>query len=300
MDRGATTIASRTSNKTEYLYHGIIMRDPARPPRLFGLFGDPVCHSLSPVMQNSAFAHAEYNAVYLPFKVRDIKKGVSAIRTLGIAGASVTMPHKSSITDLLDELDESAKKIGAANTVVNRDGALCGYNTDISGAANALSEKILINGKSAAVIGAGGAAAAIAFGMILKGAEVAIASRSSQKGERLASRLGADFLPLADIKNHRFDIVANATPIGMTPGDGAMPIPKSVLKKGMTIMDAVYNPRETALIKAAGNMGCSVVDGAAMFVFQGAAQFELWTGLKAPVGVMKKAVLKALSKNGGV
>ncbi len=268
--------------------------EPFDPPRLFGVMGSPVSQSLGPAMLNSAFAHAGLNAVYLPFEVGDIEKGVSAIRTLDVAGASITMPHKASVIDLLDELDGPAEKIGAANTIVNRDGRLVGYNTDISGAMEALSEKTSIKNRSAAVIGSGGAAMAIAFGMILKGAKVAIASRSAEKGEKAARRLGADFLPLADIANHRFDILANATPVGMAPGKGGMPILGNILKKGMTIMDAVYNPRETGLIKAAKNVGCAVVDGASMFVRQGGAQFELWTGLKPPLEAMRNVVLKAL------
>ena len=265
------------------------------PPKLFGLFGHPAAHSLSPLMQNSAFAHSGYNGIYLPFDVTNIKQAITAMKTLGMKGASVTMPHKETALALLDEIDESAQKAGAVNTILNRRGKLLGANTDATGAVAALSEKVCIHKKSVAIIGAGGAAMAMASGIISKGGRVTIVNRSEKRGEDLARRLGADFLPMGKIETRPFDIIANATPVGMTPETSAMPIPERMLAKGMTIMDAVYNPLKTALIMAAEKAGCITVDGAAMFVYQGAAQFELWTGLPAPVDVMRQAVLKALA-----
>ncbi|VEN72510.1 Shikimate dehydrogenase (NADP(+)) [Candidatus Desulfarcum epimagneticum] len=270
-----------------------------RQTRLFGLFGTPVSQSLSPLMQNAAFAHAGVDAVCLAFDAPDIQKGISAMRALGMGGGSVTMPHKTAAAALADDLDGPAKAVGAVNTIVNRNGILRGHNTDIPGALAALGEKTSIRGKSAAVIGAGGAAAAMVFGIMEAGGRVTILNRSVQRGEALARRLGADFLPLGEMEAGAFDIVANATPAGMAPDIESMPIPANSLKKGMTVMDAVYHPLKTRLIRTAEKAGCRVVDGAAMFVFQGAAQFELWTGLKPPVAVMRRAVLTALGVSGG-
>jgi shikimate dehydrogenase len=259
---------------------------------LYGVFGDPVSHSLSPVMHSRAFAHIGYNAAYLAFRIKDIAAGVSAIRTLGMKGVSVTIPHKISIMPHIDALDDMAKKIGAVNTVINRDGVLTGYNSDWTGAVKSLSEKSEIRGKSAVILGAGGAARAIGFGMLAEGAKVTIVNRSADKGERLAEDLGAKFCPLSDMKHLECQILINTTPIGMMPNIESTPVQKAYLQKEMLVMDIVYNPLKTRLLKDAEQIGCTVVDGLSMFVYQGAFQFELWTGKSAPVEVMRGAVLE--------
>ncbi len=261
---------------------------------VYGIFGDPVSHSLSPVMHNAAFSHIGYNAAYLPFRVKDIASGVSAIRALNIKGVSVTIPHKISIMPFLDEVDEMAEKIGAVNTVVNRDGILTGYNSDWLGAVKALSEKTEIRGKEAAVIGAGGAARAIGFGLKSEGGEVVIVNRSADKGERLARDIGAEFLLLSEFRGKTYDILINTTPLGMTPNIGTTPVRKDCLAENTVVMDIVYNPLKTRLLKEAEDAGCTVIDGLAMFVYQGVFQFELWTEKKAPVEVMRGAVLNML------
>ncbi|OQX20976.1 MAG: shikimate dehydrogenase [Desulfobacteraceae bacterium IS3] len=259
---------------------------------LYGVFGDPVSHSLSPVMHSRAFAHIGYNAAYLAFRIKDIAAAVSAIKTLGIKGVSVTIPHKVSIMPHLDALDDMARRIGAVNTVINRDGVLTGYNSDWIGAIKALSEKADIRGKSAAIIGAGGAARAIGFGMVAEGAKVTIINRSADKGGRLAKDLGVEFCPLSDIKKTECQILINTTPLGMTPNTESTPVPKAYLKKEMFVIDIVYNPLKTRLLKDAEQAGCTVADGLSMFVYQGAFQFELWTGKNAPIEVMRDAVVE--------
>ncbi len=261
--------------------------------RLYGVFGNPVSHSLSPVMHNAAFAHAGYNAVYLAFKIEDIAAAVSAVRAFDVQGVSVTIPHKVAIMPHLDETDPLAKQIGAVNTVINRDGILSGYNSDCLGAVRALREKTEIGGRKTAVIGAGGAARAIGFGIKAEKGRVCIVNRSAEKGEKLAKEMNADFLPLAQM-NADFDIVINTTPLGMTPDTERMPLSPDLLREEMTVMDIVYNPLQTRLLKEAEKRGCVTVDGLSMFVYQGAFQFELWTGKSAPLDLMRKTVLQAL------
>ncbi len=269
-------------------------------PHLFCIFGNPIAHSLSPLMHNRAFAITGYNGIFLPFAVERIEPVVSAIKILNIKGASITIPHKVAIIDHLDELDDVAMKIGAVNTVVNKDGKLIGYNTDSSGAMKALTEKTTIRGKQVSILGAGGAARAIGYGILAEGGKITIINRSS-RGESLAIELGANFLLLSDInklyKEGKCDILINTTPVGMFPEIDASPVPTEIFQKEMTIMDAVYNPQNTALIKAARKIGCKTITGDLMFVYQGACQFELWTKKKPPIDDMKQTVYDALTIN---
>jgi len=262
---------------------------------VFAVFGNPVDHSLSPVMHNKAFAETGFNGIYLAFRVTDIDAAMKAVRAIGIRGVSVTIPHKIAVMNSLDEIDELARRIGAVNTVVNREGRLCGYNSDAQGAVRALLEKTAIHGTDIAIIGAGGAARAIGFGMIDNGGRVMIINRSIQTGEDLAEDLGADFKPLAGLKQVRADILINATPVGMRPQIGDLPLSPELLRDDMLVMDIVYNPVQTALLKHAELMGCRTVDGVAMFVYQGVFQFKLWTGMEAPIETMRSAVYTALN-----
>ncbi|QTA87738.1 shikimate dehydrogenase [Desulfonema magnum] len=261
---------------------------------LYGILGKPVSHSLSPLMHNIAFSHIGWNGAYLAFEVKDLGAAITGIKALEIKGISVTIPHKIAVMEFLDELDEMAKNIGAVNTVVNHQGMLTGYNSDGLGAMAALSEKTSIREKNVAIIGAGGAARAIGFGICSERGNVTIVNRSADKGERLAEALGADFCSLSDIEKIKCDILINTTPLGMTPNTDSTPIQKRYLEKGMIVMDIVYNPLKTRLLKDAQEAGCVTIDGVAMFVYQGAFQFELWTGKKAPVEIMRKAVLMKL------
>jgi len=256
---------------------------------LFGLFGDPVAHSLGPAMHNRALAHAGIDAVYLAFRVRDLEKAMAGVRALPLAGVSITIPHKVAVMDLLDEIDPEARAIGAVNTVINRGGRLAGCNTDAWGALKALEEKISPSGRTVALIGAGGAARAIGYGLVKSGARLLILNRSPERGRALAGALGAEFHLLDEFERLRPEVVINATSVGMAPDSSAMVVDPAVLEPGTVVMDIVYNPLETAFLRAAGAAGCRVVDGLAMFVYQGARQFELWTGRKAPLEVMRRA-----------
>ena len=263
---------------------------------LFAVLGDPVSHSLSPVMHNQALSNVGYNGVYLAFRVKDIGAAISGMRAFNIKGASITIPHKVSVMAFLDELDDTAKKIGAVNTIINRDGILTGYNSDCLGAIKALSEKTTIKEKAVAIIGAGGTARAIGFGIISEGGRITIFNRTTVKGEKLARDLEAEFQPLSSFKKKKFQILINTTPVGMIPDTDGTPVQREDLDNSMVVMDVVYNPLKTRLLREAGGIGCITVDGISMFVYQGVFQFELWTGKKAPVDVMKKAVLNALGK----
>jgi shikimate dehydrogenase len=247
-------------------------------------------------MHNTAFSELEYNGAYLAFQVKDIGKAVVGIKALGIKGASITIPHKVSAMEFIDELDITAKKIGAVNTIVNREGKLTGYNSDGLGAVKALLEKTRIKDKHVVILGAGGAARAIGFAIISEGGRVTIINRTPAKGEELANDLGADFQPKLKMNKTDCHILINTTPVGMIPDIDAMPVEKKDLDKAIVVMDIVYNPLKTRLLKTAEDIGCPTLDGVSMFVYQGAFQLELWTGMTAPVEAMRKAVLTALGK----
>ena len=266
---------------------------------LFAVLGDPVSHSLGPVMHNTAFSALGYNGAYLAFRVENIGKAVVGIKALGIKGASITIPHKVSVMDFLDELDDTAQKIGAVNTILNKKDVLTGYNSDGIGAVKALFERTTIKDKNVVILGAGGAARAIGFAIISEGGRVTVINRTLANGEKLAKDLGADFQPISKLKQTACHILINTTPVGMFPDTDAMPIRRQDLDKAMVVMDVVYNPLKTRLLRAAEHIGCRTIDGVSMFVYQGAFQLELWTGMKAPVDVMKKAVLNALGKKDG-
>jgi len=266
----------------------------AELPSVYAVFGDPVGHSLSPVMHNSAFAQTGFDGLYLAIRVQDIAAAVSGVRGLGIQGVSVTIPHKVSVMEYLDQVDESADKIGAVNTIVNRQGTLCGFNSDSAGAIAALTQKCVIRGKAVAVIGAGGGARAVGFGIKQEGGQLTILNRTREKGEALADDLDCEFRPLSETRRLPYDIIINATSVGMTPHTDSSPVNAELLESGMVVMDMVYNPLQTRLLAAAAKIGCTIVDGVTMFVHQGAVQFELWTGKQAPVDIMRRVVLEEL------
>jgi shikimate dehydrogenase len=263
--------------------------------QLYAVLGNPVTHSLSPVMHNAAFRRTGHNGVYVAFQVTNLSGAIQGIRALNIHGCSVTIPHKVRVMEYLDKVDPVAQQIGAVNTIISQNGRLGGFNSDSPGAMAALLEKTPVAHRRVAVIGAGGAARALAHGIITHGGQLTIVNRSPDKGERLAGELDCDFCPLTDFTGGGFDILINATSLGMTPHSDLMPLTHACLRPAMTVMDIVYNPLETRLLKAAREAGCAVVDGVAMFVHQGAFQFERWTGKKAPVQLMKKTVLDALN-----
>jgi shikimate dehydrogenase len=265
-------------------------------PALFAVIGNPVSHSLSPIMHNCAFTVTGYEGLYLPLEMGDIQSAVSGLKALKFGGASITIPHKVSIIEFLDELDDMALKIKAVNTVVNKDGLLFGYNTDCSGAIMALANITPITDREVAIIGAGGAARAIGFGIKSQGGRITILNRSKEKGEKLARDLDAAFIPLAEVTKLNCNILVNTTSVGMTPHIEDMCVPADILDENMVVMDIVYNPLKTKLLREAEKKGCTIIDGLSMFIHQGAGQFELWTGLKAPVDMMRMSVLAALNE----
>ena len=273
---------------------GVRKNSQRQTQEIFGIFGDPISHSMSPVMHNRAFEFSAYKGVYFPFRVKNIAQAVSAMKTLDMRGASVTIPHKIRVMKHLDRMDALAERIGAVNTILNRDGVLTGYNSDGMGAVSALTERRALKNQRVAIIGAGGAARAVGYGIIENKGRVIVVNRTVKTGERLAADLGGDFLPLAEIRRVSCDILINTTPVGMFPDVDASPIPGNIFHPGMTVMDIIYTPRQTRLLKDARAAGCDTIDGLAMFVCQGAYQFELWTGIPAPVEAMRAAVSEAL------
>jgi shikimate dehydrogenase len=259
-------------------------------PAMFAVFGNPVVHSLSPVMHNAAFAATGVNGMYAAIRVKDIRPAMAGMRALGFRGASITIPHKEAVLACLDYIDPDARRIKAVNTIVNDDGSLKGFNTDGYGILRALAEKIPINGRRVGILGAGGAARAVAYSVIQEGAAATIFNRSREKGEALAADLGLDFRALSEFAAERIDILVNTTPVGMFPREQDTPLTAEQLRPGLVVMDIVYNPVKTRLLREAEAAGCVTIDGLSMFVYQGVRQFELWTGLEAPVEIMRMAV----------
>jgi shikimate dehydrogenase len=262
--------------------------------KIFGILGRPVSHSLSPAMHNAAFRHLGINAAYVAFPVTDLTQAVSGLRGLGIGGVSVTIPFKEEIIPFLDELDPQATAIGAVNTVVNRDGRLTGYNTDWLGAVTALTAKISLKGHHVLILGAGGASRAIAYGIIQKGARVSLMDIDAARAAALIQDLGAQAIPPEALGTCPATILVNATPVGMTPDIDGIPINPDLLGRFEVVMDIVYQPLTTRLLREAQAKGAATIDGLQMLIHQGAAQFELWTGLEAPAEVMAETAYGAL------
>jgi len=280
------------------------MRIDART-QIYGIIGHPVLHSLSPAMQNAAFSALGMNAVYCAFDVRpgQLRGALEGIRALGIAGANVTIPHKEAVIQYLDGIRHGAKVIGAVNTVVNKNGKLIGYNTDSFGFLRSLGEDLGFEprGKAAFIIGAGGAARSVAISLALKGAKrLFVTDVIDEKAMELACdvelKTGCDCIGVEKrsfgahemlLNSH---LLVNATPCGMSEGDPPVLHP-DFLHKGIRVFDLIYN-RRTQLIADARKRGLKAVGGRNMLLYQGAKAFELWTGTKAPVGAMRKALLK--------
>ena len=261
---------------------------------LHGILGNPVHHSLSPAMHNRAFTALGLNSVYLPLPTVDPVNALAGLRVLGFRGISITIPHKQVVMDLVDELDPVAADIGAVNTLLIKQERMSGYNTDWIGSNRALGEYIDLAEASVLLIGAGGSARAVGFGLNKAGAAVLLANRSESKGRELAEQLGCPFIPLKDLNTIESDALVNTTSVGMAPNIDASPVPAALLAGVEVVMDIVYAPLETRLLREARAAGCATVNGLAMLLYQGAAQFELWTGEKAPVAVMREALLEGL------
>lgn len=265
-----------------------------RKTRVYGVIGDPVVHSLSPQMQNAGFQARKVNAVYLPFLVKDLRDFLAAIGPLGIAGFSVTLPHKEAILKHLDDCDALAAAIGAVNTVVVRGGGkLYGYNTDYVGVLRALEKKMPLRGSRVLLFGAGGAARAVAFALAQGGAAISVCARRMARADALARAAGGEAVPRSQLRREFFDAIVNATPVGMYPHDRASPLAPQELNCRL-VFDLIYRPAQTRLLQLARRRGIETVSGVEMFVAQGTAQWEIWTGERAPVGVMRRRVEEAL------
>ncbi|MGV6472991.1 shikimate dehydrogenase [Azotobacter vinelandii] len=267
---------------------------PKSIPTLCGsIMGEPF--SLGEKIHNAAYAALGLDYTFVCFGVEDPRAAVQAIRTLGVRGMNVSMPYKSAVMPYLDAIDESARAIGAVNTIDNRDGVLTGYNTDYLGAVRALQEAIRPAGKRIAVIGAGGAAKAVAYGCRQAGARVEVFNRSAERGRTLAESLEVGFGgSIDDFAADAFDVVINATSAGFRqPGTNPL---DGRLASHLVVMDVAFIPVETALLRQARQLGCTTVAGTRMLVHQACRQIELYTGQDAPIAVMERAMLQEIER----
>jgi shikimate dehydrogenase len=261
---------------------------------VYGILGNPVAQSMSPLMHNAAFRFLGMDAIYLPFEVKDLQGAVAGMRALGIRGASVTHPFKTKIIGLIDRIDVTAEKIGAVNTLVLEGDSIRGTNTDWAGAVRCLEGLLPIKDNHFVVVGAGGAARAAVYGITREGGKITLVNRAREKGLALAEAFGLPFVSLAEIENVSGDCLVNTTPVGMYPNDDEMPVPRAVLSRYKAVVDVIYNPFKTRLLREAGAAGCLVANGFDMFVFQGVEQFRIWTGKEPPVEFMRDLVLERL------
>ena len=276
--------------------------------KIAGVIGFPIEHTISPGIHNAAFAALGLDYVYLPFAVRpeNLGRAIAGLSSLGIIGINVTIPHKETVIQYLNEISEEARRIGAVNTVVIKQERLIGHNTDGKGFVQALKEegKIDIQGKKVIILGAGGAGRAVAVQSGLEGAgELIIFDKEEERARRLSADIKRDIPQLRvetvsrnEIKPNlnEADILVNATPAGMKADDELIINSQWLLPRTL-VFDLIYNPQETRLMQAARKRGCAVVGGLGMLIHQGALSFELWTGKKAPLDVMKKAAKELMA-----
>jgi shikimate dehydrogenase len=234
---------------------------------------------------------------YVPFEVRELKDAIAGMRGLNIRGFGVSQPFKEDVIALLDAIDPIAARIGAVNTIVNDGGRLTGHNTDWIGATRALEAVRPLDGQRALLLGGGGAARAIAFGLREKSARVTVANRSADKAARLARESGAETLPWSErsARARDFDVVINATTMGQADADPESPLPPEGLRAGQIVMDIVYKPTNTRLLEAAREAGATPVHGGQMLLHQACAQFELYTGKAAPLEAMRGALRRSVA-----
>ena len=263
--------------------------------QVYGVAGDPVSQSLSPTMMNAAFRRETVNAVYLALHAKNLKDLLACVNDIPIRGLSVTMPYKEEIIAALANSDPLTRQIGACNTVVrSQDGRLYGFNTDVAGIVTPLEQRMNLGGKRILVLGAGGAARASVYGLKARNAEVFVANRTPENAQALARQAKIKYVKRADLAKLSFDVIINATPLGMN-GNRQSPLEEKELNTSY-VFDLVYTPAETKLIKMAKGKGLHVIPGAEMFVQQGARQFEIWTGKPAPIAEMAYVVSLALQR----
>jgi 3-dehydroquinate dehydratase / shikimate dehydrogenase len=287
----ATAPGQVSPKEMKHLYRAHTLN---RQTQVFGVIGNPIAHSLSPLLHNTGFVSRKINAVYLPFLVKDLRDFLKAAPEFGVRGFSVTLPHKESILRHLQDCDALSAEIGAVNTVVvRRDGSLYGCNTDYVGVLRALEKKLRLAKSRVLVLGAGGSARAAVFALTRAGAAVGVCARRNTAARELARAAGAEVVPRRALKTERFDAILNATPVGMHPDSGVSPLEPSELHCRI-VMDLIYRPERTKLLKLAAQKRIATVSGVEMFLAQGIAQWELWMKRRAPEKAMRRAVLSAL------
>ncbi len=277
--------------------------------RICGIIGNPIEHTLSPIMHNAAFKELDLDFIYVAFKVEKecLREAMEGIRALGIHGLNVTIPYKEKIIPFLDEISPEAKIIGSVNTILNQSNKLIGYNTDGIGAVKALEDnKVELIQKNVILLGAGGAAKSIAFHFSQKAKKIMILNRTLDRGKKLAeslrSRSNADVcwdqLSREAIRNHlkKADILINATSVGMNPESDVTLVDPNWLNPEIFIFDIVYGPVETKLIRDAKKIGAKTMDGIDMLVYQGAMAFTIWTGNAPPIKKMKETIVEKIKE----
>jgi 3-dehydroquinate dehydratase/shikimate dehydrogenase len=263
--------------------------------KVYGVAGNPVNRSLSPIMMNTAFRWETVNAVYLALQTEKIEDLVGLIGQIPIHGVSVTMPHKQTILPYLEHMDPLSAKIGAVNTVSRVEGKLYGFNTDVAGILVPLEKRLAVRGAKVLVLGAGGSARAAVFALRDKGADVFILNRTPEIAAKLAKQSGAKVIKREAVSKTTFDVILNATPVGMAGNSSPQILGPDDLKTKI-VFDLVYNPIDTPLIRLARQQNLTVITGVEMFVQQGARQFEIWTGKPAPEDEMLRVVIHALKQ----
>ncbi|MGA2402951.1 MAG: shikimate dehydrogenase [Syntrophobacteraceae bacterium] len=270
--------------------------------KLFAVIGNPVRHSLSPVMMSACFDALDVPALYTAFYVDELDCDLKLLHKTGFSGLSVTIPYKEMACRLAEEIDETAEEIGAANTLRRTNLGWEGRNTDWIGALRALSAVVEVSGLNALILGAGGAARAVAYGLKRAGALVTISNRCVERGRVLSRQIKGNFIPLKTLPKvvRDFDIVVQCTSVGLEDGEASPIAFDSFFKPEMTVMDIIYSPRWTAFSKAARDAGCTVVSGLDMLLYQGAAQLEWWLGrpiFKTPaIAAMRQALEEAVDE----
>jgi 3-dehydroquinate dehydratase/shikimate dehydrogenase len=288
------------------LVHSYRVRSITRETIVTGVIGYPCSHSASPAMHNRAFAEAGLDFVYLPMEVADLAAFFADFVRLKtrridwkLRGLSVTIPHKSGASGLLDLVEDTAKEIGAVNTIVISDGLLFGLNTDVDAAMRPLDAALDLRGVDCAIIGSGGAARAVVSGALQRGARVSIFARNLEKARAMGSDFGVEVFPLEAFDSSKAEVVINTTPVGMRGhSEDRSPVARSALGGRKIAYDLVYNPRETRFLKDARDEGCLAIGGLDMLVAQAALQFKYWTGLEAPVDSMLEAAMEMLGVGG--
>ena len=277
--------------------------------KVCALIGDPIEHTASPAMHNAAFSELGLDYVYIAFDVTpdELAGSINGMRSLGMTGWNITIPHKVNVIPLLDKLDPLAEKIGAVNTVVNDNGILTGYNTDATGFLQAMLEKgVEPKNEKIAIMGAGGAARAVSFILADRGAFPVILNRKEglDRAENLAATIAKQFdidVPALELTKENLgnvlnnvEILVNATSVGMSPNDSVSPAPAELLKADLIVYDVIYNPIQTKLLKDAEAVGATTIGGIDMLVWQGIMAFEKWTGQKPSFDLMKNQAMKFL------